>query len=97
MGHVYLRNVNRTIQREHHVMPTFEEVCDDLQSACFFCKANMHYGYFQIELDENSRNLTCFSTHEFIHRFYPIWTGLFARLKRLRGGGQNGPHPNLAI
>ena len=26
----------------------------------------------------------------------PIWTGLFAKLKRL-GGGQNGPPPNLAI
>ena len=29
--------------------------------------------------------------------FNPIWTGLFANLKRL-GGGQNGPFPpNLAI
>ena len=28
--------------------------------------------------------------------FNPIWTGLFANLKRL-GGGQNVPPPNLAI
>ena len=61
---VDLRNVNKAIQREHHVMPTFEQICDDLQSACFFCKADMQHGYFQIELDESSRNLTCFSTHE---------------------------------
>ena len=29
--------------------------------------------------------------------FTPVWTGLFANLKRLGGGGQNGPPPNLAI
>ena len=27
----------------------------------------------------------------------PIWTGLFANLKRLWGGGQNASPPNLAI
>ena len=60
---VDLRNVNKAIQREHHVMPTFEEICDDLQSAHFFYKADMQHGYFQIELDESGHNLTCFSTH----------------------------------
>ena len=30
-------------------------------------------------------------------RFNLIWTGLFANLKRLGGGGQNGLSSNLAI
>ena len=29
----------------------------------------MHHGYFQINLEENSPSLTCFSTHEDIYRF----------------------------
>ena len=66
---VDFRNVSKVIQREHHIMPTFEEIYDGLQSACFFCKVGMQHGYFQIELDESSRNLTCFSTHEGIHQF----------------------------
>ena len=75
---VDLRNVNKAIQRGHHVMPTFEEICDDLQSACFFCKADMQHSYFQIELDESSRSLTCFSTHEGIHRFKRLTQGCSA-------------------
>ena len=72
---VDLRQLNKSIKREHHIMPTFEEMCDDLQNAKYFCKADMNHGNFQIELDENSRNLTCFSTHEGIHRFKRLTQG----------------------
>ena len=75
---VDLRQLNKSIKHEHHIMPTFEEMCDDLQNAKYFCKADMNHGYFQIELDENSRNLTCFSTHEGIHRFKRLTQGCSA-------------------
>ena len=75
---VDLGQLNKSIKREHHIMPTFEEMCDDLQNAKYFCKADMNHAYFQIELDENSRNLTCFSTHEGIHRFKRLTQGCSA-------------------
>ena len=38
----------------------------------------LHHGYFQIELDENSRNLTCSGTHEGIHQFKRLTQGCSA-------------------
>jgi hypothetical protein len=72
---VDMREANRAIQRERHQMPTVEELIHDLNGASVFSKLDMRSGYHQLELEEESRYITTFSTH----------VGLF-RYKRLNFG-----------
>ena len=56
-------------------MPTVDDVVHDLDGASYFRKLDLFKGYHQIELEENCRYITTFSTH----------IGLF-RYKRLNFG-----------
>ena len=66
---VDMRNTNKTIKREHHIIPTIHEITTDLDKACVFSKLDLNQGYHQIELAEQSRYITTFSTHLGLRRY----------------------------
>ncbi|XP_041471780.1 uncharacterized protein K02A2.6-like [Lytechinus variegatus] len=72
---VDMRAPNRAIKRERHVTPTIDDIIQKVNGANIFSKLDLNAGYHQIELSEESRHLTVFSTH----------VGLF-RYKRLNFG-----------
>lgn len=60
---VDMREPNKAIVRERHMLPTVEELIHDLNGSKVFSKLDLRAGYHQLELEENSRYITCFSTH----------------------------------
>ncbi|GFO17503.1 polyprotein [Plakobranchus ocellatus] len=56
------RNLNKAIKREHHPLPTNEEITTRLTGAKEFSKLEANSGYWQIPLDEDSQLLTTFNT-----------------------------------
>ena len=70
-----MRVANKAIKRVRHPIPTVDDVSFELNGAQFFSKLYLSQAYHQLELDEDRRNITTFSTH----------VGLF-RKKRLNYG-----------
>ena len=64
-----MRAPNRAIQRERHVTPTIDDIIANLNGATVFSTLDLKNGYHQVELDEDSRYLTVFSTHVGLFRF----------------------------
>ena len=61
---VDMREANKAIERERHIMPTLDEVIHDLNGAKVFSKLDLNHGYHQLVLHPDSRYITCFSTHK---------------------------------
>ena len=57
------RDLNRAIKRERHLLPTLEELVQLIQGAELFTKFDCNSAFEQVELDEESRPLTTFSSH----------------------------------
>ncbi|CAB4036769.1 Hypothetical predicted protein [Paramuricea clavata] len=66
---VDMRAVNKAIQRERHITPTIDDVIADLNDAKVFSKLDLNQGYHQLELSEESRYITTFSTHVGLRRY----------------------------
>jgi transposase InsO family protein len=75
-----MRRANEAIRRERHPIPTVDEMLLDMNNSVVFSKLDLKWGYHQLLLSEESRNITTFSTH----------TGLF-RYKRLMFGINSAP------
>ena len=56
------RNLNKAIKREHHQLPTVEEITTRLSGAKYFSKVDANSGFWQVPLDEESQLLTTFHT-----------------------------------
>ncbi len=56
------RDLNRAIRREHHPLPTVEEVVSRLTNARVFSILDASSGFWQIELDDSSSTLCTFNT-----------------------------------
>ena len=72
---VDMRQANEAIKRIRHPIPTVEDISIELNGAKWFSKLDLSQAYHQLELHEDSRHITTFSTH----------IGLF-RYKRLNYG-----------
>ena len=57
---VEIRKANEAIIRERHPIPTVEDVLQELNRNAYFSELNFRSEYYQIELEENSRNITTF-------------------------------------
>ena len=64
-----MRAVNKAIQRERHITPTIYDVIADLNDAKVFSKLDLNQGYHQLELSEELRYVTTFSTHVGLRRY----------------------------
>ncbi|CAC5363561.1 unnamed protein product [Mytilus coruscus] len=54
---------NQAIQRQRHITPTIDDLIVDLNGAKVFSKMDLLNGYHQLELTQESRNITTFTTH----------------------------------
>ena len=62
------RAANEAIKRVSHPIPTVDDVSFELNGAKYFTKLDLSHAYHQLELDENSRPITTFSTHVGLYR-----------------------------
>ena len=73
---VDMRRANEAIERERHPIPTIEEVLHDLNGSTVFSKLDLRWGFHQIELDEESRQITTFVTHRGLYRYKRLMFGI---------------------
>ena len=64
-----MRKANQAIRRVRYLIPTVDEISQELNGAKFFSKLDLAQAYHQLELDENSRFVTTFSTHVGLYRY----------------------------
>ena len=55
-------DLNEAICRDHHKMPTVEEVVHEIVHSHFFTKLDAHHGYWSIILNQDSSLLTTFKS-----------------------------------
>ena len=73
---VDMRRVNQAILRTRHPIPTIDELLIDMNGATVFSKLDLKWGFHQIELDEGSRHLTTFVTHNGLFRYKRLLFGV---------------------
>ena len=73
---VDMRALNKAIIREHHVIPTIDDVVHDLNGCKVFSKIDLNQGYHRIPLHPDSKSLTTFSTHVGLYRYKRLNFGL---------------------
>ena len=56
------KELNLVIQREHFPLPTIESITQKLNKATFFTVMDVKDGFWHIELDRKSQELTTFNT-----------------------------------
>ena len=71
-----MRKANEAIARERHPIPTIEEILYDLNGATIFSKLDLKWGFHQIELEEQSRDITTFVTHRGLYRYKRLMFGI---------------------
>ena len=73
---VDMRRANKAIVRERHPIPTLQEVLYDINGATVFSKIDLKWGFHQIELEEDSRDITTFVTHRGLYRYRRLMFGI---------------------
>lgn len=71
-----MRRANEAILRENFPLPTFDGVMTKLRGAQYFSRLDMSNAYHQLELEENSRQITTFITHLGLLRFKRLMFGV---------------------
>ena len=69
---------NEAIIRERLPIPTIDEVLESLNGSGVFSKLDLRWGFHQIELDPESRDITAFATHDGIFRYKRLSFGVNA-------------------
>ena len=64
------------IGHENHPMPTLDDLIYTMNSAKVFSKNDLNKGYHQLELDEESRYNTTFTTHMGLFRYKRLSFGI---------------------
>ena len=64
------------IKREHHPIPSLEEITPKLAGAKLLSKPDAHNGYWNVKLEEESPYLTTFNTPFGRYRFLRMLFGL---------------------
>ena len=71
-----MRRANKAIVRERHPIPTLQEVLYDLNGATVFSKIDLKWGFHQIELEEDSRDITTFVSNRRLYRYRRLMFGI---------------------
>ncbi|KAL4231673.1 hypothetical protein ACF0H5_009252 [Mactra antiquata] len=75
---VDMRQANKAILRERHIIPTIDDVLPDMNNSCVFSKIDLNMGFHQIMLQEESRYITTFITHKGLYRYKRLNFGINA-------------------
>ena len=73
---VDMREANKAIKRQRHVMPTIDDVMFELHDTKYFSKIDLKNAYHQLELDSESRAITTFATHVGLFRYKRLMFGV---------------------
>ena len=73
-----MREANKAIKCEKHPMPTLEDIIAHLNGSTVFSKLDLSGTYHQLELAEESRYITTFSTHVGLRRYKWLLFGINA-------------------
>jgi hypothetical protein len=73
---VDMREPNKAILRSRHITPTLDDMILDLNGSKVFSKMDLLNGYHQLELIEDSRNITTFTTHVGLRRYKRLSFGV---------------------
>ena len=73
---VDMQPANEAIVRERHPIPSVEELLHRLNGSTIFSKLDLKWGFHQITLDKESRNITTFVTHYGLYRYKRLMFGL---------------------
>ena len=71
-----MRRANQAIQRERHPIPTVDEIMKSLNGSKVFSKLDLKWGYHQLELTPDSREITTFVTHCGLFRYKRLLFGV---------------------
>lgn len=71
-----LRQPNKAVITDSYPLPHLDEVCHKLQKSRFFTVLDLKDSYFQLNLNEQSRDLTAFLTHDGLFRWVRCPQGL---------------------
>ena len=64
-----MRLPNQAIQRKHHPQPVIDDLITNLNGAQCFSKLDLTSAYHQLELDDEFRFVTTFTTHKGLYRY----------------------------
>ncbi len=70
------RVVNSLTKKDAYPLPRIEACLDQLHGSKYFCVLDLESGFYQVPLDENSRDITAFSTHLGLFRYKVLSMGL---------------------
>ena len=73
---VDMRRANTTVEYVRYPIPTVQETIQDLDGCTVFSKIDLRMGYHQVELTDESRDITIFITDEELFRFKRLMFGI---------------------
>lgn len=71
-----MRRANEAIIRTHYTIPTVDELLQNMNGSQFFSKLDLKWGYHQLELTPESREITTFATHDGLYRYKRLLFGV---------------------
>ena len=70
------KDLNKAIKKEHHPIPTLDDITPRLHGCTLFSKLDSLHGYWNIKLDEELTLCTTFNTHKGRYKFLGMPFGL---------------------
>ena len=71
-----MRRANEAIIRGRYPIPTVDELLQNMNGSKVFSKIDLKWGYHQLELTEESRDITTFATHSGLYRYKRLLFGV---------------------
>ena len=66
---VDMRQANTAVLRERFPLPNIDETLEEMNGAKVFSKLDLRQGFYQVEIEPSSRDITNFVTYDGIYRF----------------------------
>ena len=73
---VDMRQANEAILRGQRPVPTVDELLHSLNGSRVFSKVDLQWGYHQLELSKESRQITAFVIHKGLYRYKHVIFGV---------------------
>ena len=73
------RKLNQITRKDSHPLPRITEALDSLGGAHYFSTLDLRSGYWQIEMEDDSKEKTAFITHNGLYEFNALPFGLCNR------------------